>query len=78
MPERVSRCGGLLENFSGRPSRTVGVQFERYALNRRKTANADGGPTAEDLEKSLKQLVAEQKLAGRQGRKSEPKGNFKE
>jgi hypothetical protein len=33
------------------------------ALNRRKTANADGGPAAEDFEKSLKQLVAEQELA---------------
>jgi hypothetical protein len=59
MPERVSRCGGLLEEFSGRPSRTVGVQFEKPALNRRKTANADGGPAADDFEKSLKQLVAE-------------------
>jgi hypothetical protein len=54
------------------------VKFERAALNRRKTANADGGPAADDFEKSLKQLVAEQKLAGRQGRKPEPESNFKE
>ena len=54
------------------------MQVKKPALNRRKTTNADGGPAADDFEKSLKQLVAEQKFAGRQRRKPEPEGNFKE
>ena len=52
------------------------MQLEKAALNRRKTANADGGSAAEGSEKSLKQLVAEQELAEGQLRKQHPPSNF--
>jgi hypothetical protein len=64
-------------SLAGHP-RPLVCRLKISALNRRKTANADGGPAADDFEKSLKQLVAEQKLAGRQGRKPKPESNFKE
>ena len=57
-------CAGLNEIVLGQ------------ALNRRKTANADGGPAADDFEKNLKQLVAEQELAEGWLRKQYPRRNF--
>ena len=52
------------------------MPVEKPALNRRKTANADGGPAADDFEKNLKQLVAEQELAKGQLRKQHPQRDF--
>ena len=50
--------------------------LKTIALNRRKTANADGGPAADDFEKNLKQLVAEQELAEGRLRNQQPRSNF--
>ena len=52
------------------------VRQVELALNRRKTANADGGPAANGFEKNLKQLVAEYERTEWRRRKLQPDSTF--